>query len=174
MGNGFPVAAVITTPELARSFAAGGLEYFNTFGGNPVAGAVAAAVLDVIEREGLQARAARVGAVLLEGFRALYDKYAAPPLCVGSVRGVGLMVGLEFIRGARDGAREHDGEGATAVKNACYCNRRVLVSTDGMFDQVIKLKPPMCFSEDDAREACAALDEAMGELRAARLAAMAK
>jgi hypothetical protein len=98
LGSGFPVSAVVTTPEIARSFA-NGMEYFNTFGGNPVAGAVALATLDVLEREGLQRNAKEVGEVFLEGFRELERKYSSPgPVCIGSVRGMGLMVGLEFVK----------------------------------------------------------------------------
>ena len=75
MGNGCPVAAVVTTAALAASFA-NGMQYFNTYGGNPVAGVVAGAVLDVIQTEGLQAHAKVVGDALLAGFRGLYEKHA--------------------------------------------------------------------------------------------------
>ena len=100
-------------------------QYFNTFGGNPVAGAVALATLDVIEREGLQAHAAAVGEVLLAGFRDLAARHA----CIGSVRGMGLMVGLEIVRHRDDPARRAPWtDGAGALKYAML-RRRILVST---------------------------------------------
>ena len=91
MGNGHPVAAVITTPEIAESFH-NGMEYFNSFGGNPVSCAVGLAVLDVIEEEKLQENAMRVGAYLKAGLEGLME---ANPL-IGEVRGLGLFVGVEF------------------------------------------------------------------------------
>ena len=160
IGNGFPVAAVITTREIAKSFD-NGMEYFNTFGGNPVSAAVAHAVLDVIEREKLQENALKVGKVLIEGFHALYAEFASAPVCIGSVRGTGLMVGLECIKGERNGNREPDGECCIAVKLHAYTHHKILLSTDGMFDQVIKLKPPMCFTEEDAKNTCLAIREGL-------------
>ncbi len=178
MGNGFPVAAVITTPEVAASFAAGGMEYFNTFGGNPVSGAVALATLEAIQSGGLQAHAAAVGEVLLEGFRGLQASF---PALIGSVRGMGLMVGLEMLRPARAGEDAGDapagaerhahpavyshGQGtrvpdpalASRLKYGALRRFRHLLSTDGMADNVIKLKPPMAFTADNAREVVAGL-----------------
>ena len=75
MGNGHPVGAVITTPEIAASFGATGVEYFNTYGGNPVSCAIASAVLDVIESEGLIKHANKIGNILVEGARSLAEKY---------------------------------------------------------------------------------------------------
>lgn len=75
MGNGHPVGAVITTPEIAASFGATGVEYFNTYGGNPVSCAIASAVLDVIESEGLIKHANKIGNILVEGARRLAEKY---------------------------------------------------------------------------------------------------
>ena len=110
------------------------------------------------------ASSSAVGAVLLEGFRALYDKYAAPPLCVGSVRGVGLMVGLEMLRTPRSGdERPPWTEAAGAVVHAMRL-RRVLLSTDGMASNVIKLKPPMVFDEADAAHVLRELAEVLDKL----------
>ena len=75
MGNGHPVGAVITTPEIAASFGATGVEYFNTYGGNPVSCAIASAVLDVIEREKLIEHANKIGHILVEGCKKLAGKY---------------------------------------------------------------------------------------------------
>ena len=164
----------MTTAAIARSFT-NGMEYFNTYGGNPVAAAAATAVLDAIEAEGLQARAARAGAAVLVGFGALFaePRFSAPPVCIGSVRGCGLMCGLELVQGPRGGGEAHapDGDGAIFVKNFCYEQRGVLISTDGLFDQVIKIKPPMCFSEEDAATMVAAVRDGLEALLAARLGA---
>jgi 4-aminobutyrate aminotransferase-like enzyme len=92
IGNGHPLGAVITTPEIAASFA-NGMEYFNTFGGNPVSCAVGLAVLDVIANEGLQANALRVGNHLLERLRGVQERHAL----VGDVRGRGLYIGVELV-----------------------------------------------------------------------------
>lgn len=108
------------------------MEYFNTFAGNPAAGAAANAVMDVIERDGLQAHAATVGSALIAGFSALAERFP----CFGSVRGVGLMVGIEIIKPpapAAPGAlqvREPDSALAVAIKYKMLA-RRILISTDG-------------------------------------------
>lgn len=152
LGNGFPLALVVTTPAIARSFN-NGMEYFNTFGGNPVAARAALAVMDVIEKEGLQAHAAHVGKVLLAGFQRLHAKY---PVLVGSVRGIGLMVGMEFVHDAVK--RTPWADGASAVVYAMR-KRRILLSTDGMSNNIVKLKPPMVFSEANAEAVVRELDD---------------
>src|SRR5205807_2193635 len=93
IGNGHPLAAVVTTPEIAASFN-NGMEYFNTFGGNPVSCAIGLAVLDVIAEESLQANALHMGTCLMNGLRQLREKH---PL-IGDVRGLGLFVGVELVR----------------------------------------------------------------------------
>ena len=93
IGNGHPLAAVITTPEIAQSFT-NGMEYFNTFGGNPVSCAAGLAVLDVIRDEELQTNAAQVGDFLKDGLRQLQNQH---PL-IGDVRGIGLFLGIELVR----------------------------------------------------------------------------
>ena len=136
------------------------MEYFNTFGGSPPAARVAAAVLDVLQRERLQARAAATGAALLAGFAQLAARHA----CIGSVRGVGLMVGLEMLRTPRSGdERPPWTEAAGAVVHAMRL-RRVLLSTDGMASNVIKLKPPMVFDEADAAHVLRELAEVLDKL----------
>jgi 4-aminobutyrate aminotransferase-like enzyme len=134
------LGAVITTPEIAASFA-NGMEYFNTFGGNPVSCAVGLAVLDVIRDEGLQENARDVGAYLLEGLRALKS-----PL-IGDVRGKGLFLGIEFVRD-RETKEPAAHEAAEIVEK--MKDRRILLSTDGPMHNVIKIKPPLVFSRADA------------------------
>ena len=155
IGNGHPLGAVVTTPEIAASFA-NGMEYFNTFGGNPVSCAIGLAVLDVLERERLPERAARTGAYLLNGLAALMERH---PL-VGDVRGAGLFLGVELVAD-RD-------QPIPAARQASYVANRlreggVLVSTDGPDHNVLKIKPPLCFDERDADQLVATLDRVLGE-----------
>jgi 4-aminobutyrate aminotransferase-like enzyme len=156
IGNGHPLAAVVTTPEIAASFA-NGMEYFNTFGGNPVSCEVGLAVLDVIEQEGLQRRALHVGDALTRGLRALAGRY---PL-IGDVRGRGLFLGLELVRDRR--------MQTPAPRHAAYVvesmrDRGVLLSTEGPFHTVIKMKPPLVFAEDDVDALVAGLDQVLAEI----------
>jgi len=141
-GNGHPLAAVVTTPELAARFA-NGMEYFNSFGGNPVSMAVGHAVLDVIEGEGLQARAQATGAFLLEGFRELAARYPA----IGDVRGAGLFIGVELV--ADPDSRRPDARLAGDLVEGLL-RRGVLAATDGPDDNVLKVKPPLAFGQDEA------------------------
>jgi 4-aminobutyrate aminotransferase-like enzyme len=142
IGNGHPLAAVVTTHEIAASFDTG-MEYFNTFGGNPVSCAVGLAVLEVIEQEGLQEHARTVGASLKHQLRRLAEKH---PL-IGDVRGEGLFLGVELVRDRV--TLEPAGLEAAYVANRMR-ERGVLLSTDGPYENVLKLKPPMVFSEADA------------------------
>ncbi len=142
IGNGHPLGAVVTTPEIAAAFA-NGMEYFNTFGGNPVSCAVGLAVLDVIEQEGLQDHALRVGNQLMAGLRGLMAHY---PL-IGDVRGLGLFVGIELVldREQKTPAGDHAAYVANRMRD-----HGILISTDGPDHNVLKLKPPMVFDEADA------------------------
>ena len=145
IGNGHPIGAVVTTPAVARSFETG-MEYFNTFGGNPVSCAAALAVLDVIEDERLQAHAARLGARIKEGLQDL----AARHRVITDVRGEGLFLGVELASAQA---------AAAAVDRA----RRdgVLLSTDGPRRNVIKIKPPMVLGDEDAERFLTTLDAAL-------------
>ena len=150
IGNGHPLAAVVTTPEIAAAFD-NGMEYFNTFGGNPVSCAVGLAVLDVLEGEGLQARAAEIGAYLK---RELEIWGARQPL-VGDVRGLGLFLGVELVRDRT--TLEPAAEEARRLVE-CAKERGVLLSTDGPLHNVIKIKPPLVFGREDADRLVAALE----------------
>jgi 4-aminobutyrate aminotransferase-like enzyme len=142
IGNGHPLGAVITTPEIAASFA-NGMEYFNTFGGNPVSCAVGLAVLDVIRDEGLQENAREVGGYLLDGLRELQQRHAI----IGDVRGQGFFLGIEFVRDreTKEPAAREASEIVEKMKD-----RGILLSTDGPMHNVIKIKPPIVFSRADA------------------------
>jgi 4-aminobutyrate aminotransferase-like enzyme len=144
IGNGHPIGAVVTTPEIAASFVTG-MEYFNTFGGNPVSCAMALAVLDVIAEERLQDNARRVGDFLMNGLRDLQQRHA----CIGDVRGRGLFIGAELV--SDHGARTPDRQKAKAVMEAMKA-RHVLLSTEGPDDNVLKIKPPIVFSQANAEE----------------------
>ena len=141
IGNGHPLAAVVTTRAIADAFA-NGMEFFATFGGNPVSCAVGMAVLDVVEDENLQARAAELGERMLTGLRELAKRY---PL-VGDVRGVGLFAGVELVRDHE--TLEPATEEAAAIVGR-LARRGLLLSTDGPFANVIKIKPPMVLTADD-------------------------
>ncbi|MCW6004323.1 aminotransferase class III-fold pyridoxal phosphate-dependent enzyme, partial [Micromonospora sp. CPCC 205371] len=154
LGNGHPVAAVVTTPEVARSFLTG-MEYFNTFGGNPVSAEVGLAVLDVMRDERLQSRARELGDYLLAGLRRLWHEH---PL-IGDVRGEGLFLGVELSGENRRPATAS----ARAVKEAVK-TRGILISTDGPDDNVLKIKPPLAISAADCDMFLDALDGALTEV----------
>jgi len=156
IGNGHPLAAVVTTPEIAASFHTG-MEYFNTFGGNPVSCAHGLAVLDVLEQEELQQQAAEVGAYLKQG---LVERMPRYPLW-GDVRGLGLFLGVELVRDHEtlEPATREAGDMVNALKE-----RGVLVSTDGPLDNVLKIKPPLVFSRADADQLLEALDAVTADL----------
>ena len=155
IGNGHPLAAVITTRKIAESFA-NGMEYFNTYGGNPVSCAIGLAVLDVIEEEGLRENAAVVGRRLLAGLEHLRDRHAA----VGDARGRGLFTGIEFVREGNDLKPAADLADAAVQRMR---DKGILLSTDGPDHNVIKMKPPLVFSEADADLLVSNLDEILSE-----------
>ena len=140
IGNGHPLGAVVTTPEIAASFVTG-MEYFNTFGGNPVSAEIGLAVLDVIADERLQAHALAAGSRLLDGLRGLD---------VVDARGVGLFLGVELESAAR----------ARAVKEALKA-RGILISTDGPLDNVLKIKPPLVIGAEDCDRFLNALSDVL-------------
>ncbi|WP_159791842.1 aspartate aminotransferase family protein [Puerhibacterium puerhi] len=156
MGNGIPVSGMAARPEVLAAFA-DDLPYFNTFGGNPVSVAAAQAVLDVIREEDLQMRADLVGSALLAGLRDL----AAQHDCLGQVRGAGLYVGLEVVS-PEDGSPARDL--ALDVVEELRA-RRVLTSVCGGGGNVLKLRPPLVFSEDDAAWLLTELEGAVRTVR---------
>jgi 4-aminobutyrate aminotransferase-like enzyme/Ser/Thr protein kinase RdoA (MazF antagonist) len=152
-GNGHPLGVVVTTPEIADRFA-NGMEYFNTFGGNPVSCAIGLAVLDVIEREGLQENARRVGDSLMARLRGLMARHEL----IGDVRGLGLYIGVELVLDRE--TLEPAGEQASYVANRAR-ELGVLISTDGPFHNVLKIKPPIIFGEADADRLVATLERVL-------------
>lgn len=152
IGNGCALAAVVTTPEIARTLAE--RIHFNTFGGNPVACAQGRAVLDVIERERLQENSLRIGARILVGLHHLAEKH---PL-IGQVRGRGLMIGCELVtdRNTKAPAKAE----CVRVFEKCR-DLGLLLGKGGLDGNVLRIKPPMCLSADDADFLLDVLDEAL-------------
>jgi alanine-glyoxylate transaminase/(R)-3-amino-2-methylpropionate-pyruvate transaminase len=152
IGNGVPLAAVTTRREIAEKLAQ--RIHFNTFGGNPVSMAAGAAVLDVIDEEGLQENARVVGGRLLAGLRELQERH---PL-IGDVRGMGLMIGVELVkdRSTRAPARE---ETLLVLEEAREMG--VLLGKGGLDGNVLRIKPPMCITPEDADFALDVLDRAL-------------
>jgi len=155
IGNGFPLAAVVTTQEIANSFS-NGMEFFSTFGGNPVACAAGLAVLDVLEEDHLQERALRTGSHFIAGLKALQQRYAL----IGDVRGSGLFLGVDLVQDRL--TREPATAQASYVVNRLRENG-ILVGTDGPHHNVLKLRPPLIFSESDADLFISTLDSILAE-----------
>ena len=153
IGNGAPLAAVVTTPKIAAVMTQ--KVHFNTFGGNPIVSAIGKAVLEVIERENLQANCLELGRYLLAGFERLKSRHTV----IGDVRGKGLMLGIEFVkdRTTKQPGRE---ECAQAVENARELG--LLLGKGGLWGQTIRFAPPMCLTKADADFVLAVLDEAIG------------
>jgi 4-aminobutyrate aminotransferase-like enzyme len=142
MGNGQPIAGVVTRPELVEAFGHR-TRYFNTFGGNPVSCAAGLAVLEVIEREGLMDNAYAVGIHLHDGLRQLADRHAA----IGDIRGTGLFIGVELVRDRA--TKEPDPETTARLVNGLR-ERRILISAAGPGANVLKIRPPLVFTKANA------------------------
>ena len=156
LGNGHPLAAVVTTPAIAASFD-NGMEFFSTFGGNTVSCAVGIAVLDVLRDEDLQTHALAVGDHLLARLRPMMQRHAL----IGDVRGSGLFLGVELVRDRR--RLDPAAEAASYVVERMR-ERGILLGTDGPHHNVIKIRPPMPFTRGDAELLATTLDEVLAEL----------
>jgi len=156
IGNGLSMAAVVTTPAIMASLTKE-TDFFSTTGGSPVACAVGLAVLDVLEQEGLQERAARVGAKL----RSQIEKLAEQHSLIGEVRGAGLFIGVELVH-------NHSTLEPAAKETAVVVNRMrelgVLVGIEGPFGNVLKIRPPLVFDENHALQLTDTLDRALREI----------
>jgi 4-aminobutyrate aminotransferase-like enzyme len=142
MGNGHPLGAVVCTQKIANAFS-NGMEYFNTFGGNPVSCAIGNEVLRIIEEEDLQTNAIKTGSYLLDELKKLQAQF---PL-IGDVRGKGLFIGIELVKDRKSKL--------PANKEASYLvnrmrERGILMSIDGPYENVLKIKPPLCFNTQNA------------------------
>jgi len=152
IGNGAPLAAVVTTPQIAATLAQ--RVHFNTFGGNPVVSAIGTAVLEVIEKEKLQENSLKMGGRIMAGLEKLKAKHKI----VGDVRGKGLMLGIEFVkdRATKEPAKA---ECAQVVENARELG--LLLGKGGLWGQTIRFAPPMCINAADADFLIEVLDESM-------------
>ncbi len=153
IGNGHPLGAVITTRAVADAFF-NGMEYFNTFGGNPVSCAIGREVLQVIRDERLQHNAGKVRQHILDGLTEMMDRY---PL-IGEVRGRGLFIGAELVYD-RDTLEPATAEASKVVN--LMKERNILLSTDGPLDNVVKIKPPVCFTMENADQFLKEFDDCM-------------
>ena len=152
IGNGAPLAAVTTRPQIAEAFTR--RLHFNTYGGNPVSMAAGLAVLEVIEEDGLQENCRVVGGHLKSGLQELMTRHSL----IGDVRGMGLMLGVELVTDRE--TKEPAGAATAAVVDAMK-EMGVLVGKGGLFGNVLRIKPPMCITKEDADFTLAVLDRAL-------------
>ena len=156
MGNGIPIAAAVFKPELLEEFGKN-IRYFNTFGGNSVAIAAAQAVLDVIRDESLMENSLKVGAKIQTELRQLTQSLEQ----VAEIRGSGLFVGVDIVTDAS--SLTPDGDTAASIVNELR-EERILISASGAQGNVLKLRPPMSFSMNDADRLIEALDRSLRKL----------
>ena len=142
MGNGHPMGAVVTTRAIGDAFN-NGMEFFSSFGGNPVSCVIGSAVLDIIENEKLQDQAKNSGKHFFERMKTIQTKYNI----IGDVRGSGLFLGIEIVY-PDSKSYQPNTDLAKHIKNEMR-KMNILVSTDGPYNNVIKMKPPLCFSPQD-------------------------
>jgi len=142
MGGGHPIAAVVCRRDLVEKFA-GQSDYFNTFGGNPVSCAAALAVLDVIEQEDLQENARVVGEHIVKGLRRLAIKHP----CIGDIRGTGFFIAVDLV--TDPASRNPDSQLAKSMVNQLKDNG-ILIGSIGPYANILKLRPPMVFSQENA------------------------
>jgi 4-aminobutyrate aminotransferase-like enzyme len=155
IGNGHPLGVVVTTRAIADAFA-NGMEYFNTFGGNPVSCAIGSEVLRVVRDEGLQAHAKELGRYLTAGLIELMERFDS----IGDVRGPGLFLGFELVKD-RTSLEPATAQAGYLVNRMRECG--ILMSTDGPFNNVIKIKPPMVITRRDIDYLLRTLEVVLGE-----------
>ncbi len=156
MGNGYPISAVVTSADVIESFLQDS-HYFNTFGGTPVACAAALAVLEIIKQQDLQAKALETGSYLLEGLKEL----ATYQTMIGDIRGSGLFIGIDLVRD------QESREPATAETHKAINLLRqhgVLIGSTGQYDNILKIRPPMVFSKENADTLLQKLELVLGRL----------
>ncbi|MCZ6827346.1 MAG: aminotransferase class III-fold pyridoxal phosphate-dependent enzyme [Gammaproteobacteria bacterium] len=156
MGNGHPLAAVVTSEEIAAEFVSG-MEYFNTFGGNPVSCAAGLAVLDIIENEGLRQNALDVGGRMKQGLQKLAGKFEV----LADVRGHGLFLGVEVVKDRKDFQPDRQRTGEIVEAMLEY---GVMLSIDGPGHNVLKIKPPMVVDRADADDFLGKLDRVLDQM----------
>ena len=153
MGNGHPIAALVTTEEVAESFEQG-VEFFSSFGGNPVSCSIGKAVLEVIEQEELMKRAFDVGNYYLKQLMELKSQFNS----IHDVRGSGLFLGVELV----NTDYKPSSNLASLIKNQLR-ESNILIGTDGKHNNVLKTKPPLCFSKENVDEVIQRIEEAINK-----------
>lgn len=153
IGNGYPLAAVVTTPEIAKVM--GAAIHFNTFGGNALGSAVGMAVLDAIEADGTQQNSHVVGTQFLSGMLKLRDEFEV----VGDVRGKGLMLGLELVTD-KESKTPLPGPDVVEIWDDCK-NMGILIGKGGLYGNALRIKPPMCITKDDVDFAVSVMRKAL-------------
>ncbi|MEH6359884.1 MAG: aminotransferase class III-fold pyridoxal phosphate-dependent enzyme, partial [Amylibacter sp.] len=156
IGNGHPIGVVITTREIADSFARGP-EYFSTFGGSNLSCRMGKEVLDIVDDEGLMENARIMGDMLIASLQKLQDKYNI----VGDVRGYGLFIGVDLVTDSA--SRNPATQIAEYVKNRMR-ESRILMGTEGPFDNILKIRPPLTIEEDDVAMILTVLDQVLAEV----------
>jgi len=157
IGNGHPLGVLVTTPEIANSFAKGP-EYFSTFGGSNLSCRIGREVLEIVDDEGLQKNARTMGERLLNGLKALQENHPV----IGDVRGIGLFIGVDLVTNRE--TREPATEVASYVLNRMR-SERILLGTEGPADNVLKIRPPLTIDENDVDMIIAVLDQVLTEAR---------
>jgi 4-aminobutyrate aminotransferase-like enzyme len=153
MGNGIPIGAITTTPEIAESHR--GLIHFSTYGGNPVSTTQARLVIETLQKYDYPGNAKLIGGYLKEKFLELQEKHKI----IGEVRGMGLMLGIELVRDRK--TKEPAAKELLAMMDLCK-DRGLFIGKGAMAGNVIRIKPPMCITKEDADFICKTLDETMG------------
>ena len=152
IGNGAPLGGVTTTTKVSQMMTK--RTHFNTYGGNPVSMSAGLATMEVIEAEGIQQNADRVGSYLIEGFKDLQHKHKL----IGDVRGMGLMIGVELVtdRKTKQPARQAAADLLELTKQ-----RGLILGKGGLYGNTLRIKPPMCITRDDAHFMLATIDECL-------------
>ena len=153
MGAGHPVAAVVTTSEIADQFAER-YSYFNTFGGNPVAASAALAVLDVIRDEKLLDNSHQVGKYLAEGLRDIESRFEF----VGHLQGKGLFWGLDLVK---DPVSKEPDQARALQASKKMRDKGALLGSTGRYGNVLKIRPPLIFSRENANQLLSTLDDVL-------------
>lgn len=153
IGNGFPLGAVVTTPEVVSSFI--GPNHLNTFGGNPLSTTAGSAVLDVIKEEGMQENAKQMGDYFILELAKLRDEFEV----VGDVRGKGLMIGVELVEN-KESREPLNTPTLVSIKDSIK-NMGLLIGAGGLNLNTLRIKPPMCINKDDVDFAVAVVRKAI-------------
>jgi len=156
IGNGTPLAAVVTTPKIAQALS--NKIHFNTYGGNPVSAAIGSAVLDVIKNDKIQENAHNMGKILFKGLNAMKEKY---PI-MADIKGTGLMIGVEFVKDPKtlEPAKEETTQIFERMREL-----GVLIGKGGIYGNILRIKPPMCINKNDCNFFLQSLEIAMSELK---------